>query len=97
MFDVGRWMFRHSGAERICAAGKSGPLLENVVEINGPSAGDEVGLVWNTFGRERDRELARSAAEVLEIELEKITKSNCASSPPAHAGARRREFRAAAH
>src|SRR5207247_848092 len=64
----------NAGAKRICAARECGPFLENVVEINGPSASDEMGLVRDALGRERGRELTRRAAKLFEVELEKIQK-----------------------
>src|SRR5713226_5944896 len=64
----------NASAERICAAGKSGSFLENVVEINRPPASDEVGLVRDALGRQRCRELTRRATKLFEIELEEIQK-----------------------
>ena len=58
--------------EWIRGCGKSGAVLENIVQINRAAPGDLVSLVGDALGLQREGEIPRASAEKIQIDQKQV-------------------------
>src|SRR3954468_5995854 len=63
-----------SSPKRDGAPWKRGPLLKNIIKINGPTTGDQVGLIRYALRRQRSRKLVRRTTQLSQFQFEEIKK-----------------------